>query len=175
MMKRTVVFALAAAITGAAAIAFAQAPAPQAQGAGPRTQPPMPPGPNPNSQYRLGPDSMPQECVPKGEIRGPFTLPSNAYPGTQHTYWVYVPAQYDPAVPAALMVYQDGQAFKDENGDLRAQNVMDNMIYRREIPVMLSVFINPGRTPEQPEPTPANWGDQTTNRGPEYNTPDDKY
>src|SRR5262245_49510937 len=63
----------------------------------PRPTPPMPPGPNPNSQYRLGPDSLPQEGVPKGEIRGPFTLPSNAYPGTQHTYWVYVPAQYDPA------------------------------------------------------------------------------
>jgi len=31
---------------------------------------PMPPGPNPNSQYRLGPDSLPQEGVPKGEIRG---------------------------------------------------------------------------------------------------------
>ena len=87
---------------------------------------------------------MPQEGVPKGEIRGPFTLPSNVYPGTQHTYWVYVPAQYDPAVPAALMIYQDGQAFKDENGDLRAQNVMDNLIYRREIPVMIGVFINPG-------------------------------
>ena len=50
------------------------------------------------------------------------------------------------------MIYQDGQAFKDENGDLRAQNVMDNLIYRREIPVMIGVFINPGRTPEQPEP-----------------------
>ena len=49
---------------------------------------------------------MPQEGVPKGEIRGPYTLPSNAYPGTQHTYWVYVPAQYDPAVPAALMVFR---------------------------------------------------------------------
>ena len=60
--------------------------------------------PNPDSQYRLGPDSLPQEGVPKGEIRGPFTLPSQVYPGTQHTYWVYVPAQYDPAVPAALMV-----------------------------------------------------------------------
>ena len=35
------------------------------------------------------------------------------------------------------MIYQDGQAFKDENGDMRAQNVMDNLIYRREIPVML--------------------------------------
>jgi enterochelin esterase family protein len=40
---------------------------------------------------------------------------------------------------------------------------------------MIGVFINPGRTPEQPEPTPANWGDQTTNRPTEYNTPDDKY
>ncbi len=138
-------------------------------------QQPMPPGPNPNSQYRLGPDSLAQEGVPKGEIRGPYTLPSNVYPGTQHTYWVYVPAQYDRAVPAALMVYQDGQAFKDETGDIRAQNVMDNLIYRREIPVMIGVFINPGRTPEQPEPTPQNWGDRTTNRPTEYNTLDDKY
>src|SRR5262245_6504270 len=90
--------------------------------------------PNPDSQYRLGPDSLPQEGVPKGEIRGPYVLPSQVYAGTQHTYWVYVPAQYDPSVPAALMVYQDGQAFKDEKGDMRAQNVMDNLIYRREIP-----------------------------------------
>src|SRR5262249_36663699 len=119
--------------------------------------------------------SMPQEGVPKGEIRGPYTLPSNAYPGTQHTYWVYVPAQYDPAVPAALMVFQDGQAFKDENGDMRAHHVMENLIYRREIPVMIGVFINPGRTPEQPEPNLQEWGDHTTNRPTEYNTLDDKY
>ena len=134
-----------------------------------------PQAPSPNSQYRLGPDSMPQEGVPKGEIRGPFTLPSAAYPGTQHTYWVYVPAQYDPTVPASLMIFQDGQAFKNEEGDLRSQNVMDNLIYRREIPVMIGVFINPGRTPEQPEPNQKDWGDRTTNRGTEYNTPDDKY
>ena len=134
-----------------------------------------PAAPNPDSQYRLGPDSLPQEGVPKGEIRGPFTLPSQVYAGTQHTYWVYVPAQYDPAVPAALMVYQDGQAFKDEKGDMRAQNVMDNLIYRREIPVMIGVFINPGRRPDQPEPTPRDWGDRTTNRPTEYNSLDDKY
>ena len=134
-----------------------------------------PRGPNPDSQYRLGPDSLPQEGVPKGEIRGPFTLPSQVYAGTQHTYWVYVPAQYDPAVPTALMVFQDGQAFKDEKGDMRAQNVMDNLIYRREIPVMIGVFINPGRRPDQPEPTPRNWGDRDTNRPTEYNSLDDKY
>lgn len=135
----------------------------------------QPPAPNPDSQYRLGPDSLLQEGVPKGEIKGPFTLPCQVYPGTQHTYWVYVPAQYDPAVPTALMVYQDGQAFKDEKGDMRAQNVMDNLIYRREIPVMLGVFINPGRRPDQPEPTPRDWGDRNTNRPTEYNSLDDKY
>jgi enterochelin esterase family protein len=163
-MKLTRVLLLSAAMAAAVPLAkpaLAQAAAQQA--------------PSPDSQYRLGPDSLPQDGVPKGEIRGPYTLPSKVYPGTQHTYWVYVPAQYDPAVPAALMIFNDGQAFKNPDGDMRAQNVMDNLIYRREIPVMLAVFINPGRTPEQPEPNPQEWGDHTTNRPTEYNTPDDKY
>src|SRR5437870_52664 len=182
-MRKAATYATSFVFAGVAAMALVHVPTLQTTGqlgsgqqAGKSSgQQPMPPGPNPNSQYRLGPDSLPQDGVPKGEIHGPYTLPSNVYPGTQHTYWVYVPAQYDPAVPAALMIYQDGQAFKDENGDLRAQNVMDNLIYRREIPVMIGVFINPGRTPEQPEPNPKEWGDKTTNRPTEYNTLDDKY
>ncbi len=163
-MTTKTISAITVTLAAAGILALAQPP-----------QAPMPPGPNPNSQFRPGPDSMAQEGVPQGEIRGPFTIPSNVYPGTQHTYWVYVPQQYDPKVPAALMIYQDGQAFKDEKGDIKAQHVMDNLIYRREIPVMLGVFINPGRTPEQPEPNLQEWGDRTTNRPTEYNTPDDKY
>ena len=131
--------------------------------------------PNPDTYYDLSPDSLAHDGVPKGEIKGPFTLPSNVYPGTQHTYWVYIPAQYDLAVPASLMIYNDGQAFMAAEGDVRAQVVMDNLIYRREIPVMIAVFINPGRRPDQPEPTPANWGDPDTNRRTEYNSLDDKY
>ena len=134
-----------------------------------------PPAANPDAHYRLGPDSFPQEGVPAGEVRGPHTLPSQAYPGTQHTYWVYVPAQYDPAVPASLMIFNDGQAYKNMEGDLRTPTVLDNLIHRREVPVMLAVFINPGRTPEQPEPTPQEWGDRTTNRPTEYNSLDDRY
>ena len=130
---------------------------------------------NPDAHYHLGPDSLPEDGVPKGEVRGPFNLPSHAYPGTSHTYWVYVPAQYDASSPASLMIFNDGQAFMAADGDLRAQNVMDNLIYRREIPVMIGVFINPGRRPEQPEPNPKEWGDKTTNRPTEYNTLDDKY
>ena len=131
--------------------------------------------PDTDIYYNLAPDAMPQEGVPKGQIKGPFTLPSQAYPGTQHTYWIYVPAQYDQAVPASLMIYNDGQAFMAPEGDVRAQVVMDNLIYRREIPVMIGVFINPGRRPDQPEPTPSNWGDRDMNRPTEYNTLDDKY
>src|SRR5580658_6313097 len=141
-------------------------------------QPPKPEPPaavNPDIHYALAPDALVQDGVPKGEIRGPFTLPSNAYPGTQHTYWIYVPAQYDPALPASVMIYNDGQAFLNAEGDVRAQNAMDNLIFRRELPVMIGVFINPGRRPDQPEPNLSEWGDRTTNRPAEYNTPDDKY
>src|SRR5712692_919450 len=146
---------------------------PPAQRQGQR--PAMAETPNTDIYYRLAPDAIAQDGVPKGEIRGPFTLPSQAYPGTQHTYWIYVPAQYDPATPASLMIYNDGQAFMHPEGDVRAPVVMDNLIYRREIPVMIGVFINPGRRPDQPEPVLSNWGDRDTNRPTEYNTLDDKY
>ncbi len=128
-----------------------------------------------DDHYKLGPDSLEQEGVPHGKLEGPHTLPCEAYPGTQHTYWVYVPAQYDPATPTALMIFNDGQAMIDMQGNVRAPNVLDNLIFRREIPVMLAVFINPGRTPEQPEPNPKDWGDRSTNRPAEYNSLDDKY
>ncbi len=125
--------------------------------------------------YQLGPDLLPQDGVPKGRLIGPTTLPSEVFPGTGHTYWVYVPQQYDASQPAALMVFNDGQAMIDPRGDLRIPNVLDNLIWRREIPVIVAVFINPGRTPVQPEPTPKDWGDKTSNRRVEYNTLDDKY
>jgi enterochelin esterase family protein len=125
--------------------------------------------------YKLGPDSLVQSGVPHGKFVGPTTIPSTVFPGTQHTYFVYVPAQYDPAVPTPLIIFNDGQAMMAPNGDVRAQNVLDNLMWRREIPTMIAVFINPGRRPDQPEPTPADWGDRTTNRATEYNPPDDKY
>lgn len=130
---------------------------------------------NPDEFYKLGPDSMEQEGVPHGEIKGPSNLPSEVFPGTSHTYWTYVPAQYDPAKPCCLMVFNDGHAFMNPEGDVRAANVLDNLIHRRELPVMIAVFINPGRTPEQPEPNAREWGDRNTNRPLEYNALDDKY
>jgi enterochelin esterase family protein len=73
------------------------------------------------------------------------------------------------------MVFQDGHAWADPGGDLRAPNVLDNLIYRRELPVIIAVFINPGRTPAQPMATATEWGDHASNRPQEYNALDDKY
>jgi len=132
--------------------------------------------PNPDQHYRMNPDLLKAPGVPEGKLNGPFVLPdSKAYPGTIHTYWIYVPAQYDPKVPADLMVFNDGQAFKNPEGDLRAHVVLDNLIYRRELPVMIAVFINPGHRPDQPDASPQDWGDRSGNRPQEYNALDGKY
>ena len=128
--------------------------------------------------YQLGPDSAPHPGVPHGTLVGPTTLPSNVFPNTFRNYWVYVPAQYDQGEnkgkPAALMIFQDGHAYIGPKGDFRIPFVFDNLIYRREMPVTIGVFINPGHRPDQPESTDDKWGDGINNRGLEYNALDDK-
>jgi enterochelin esterase-like enzyme len=125
--------------------------------------------------YHLGPDSQIHAGVPQGKIIGPETLPSNVFTNTTRRYWIYVPAQYNPAKPACLMIFQDGHAFVNTNGENRIPVVFDNLIYRREMPVTIAVFINPGHRPDQEESSDSNWGDSINNRGLEYNALDDQY
>ena len=121
--------------------------------------------------YLLGPDSAPHEGVPKGKVIGPLTLPSNVFTNTTRHYWIYVPAQYQPTNAACLMVFQDGHFFVAPDKDYRVPFVFDNLIYRREMPLTIGVFINPGRTPDQLEATSTNWGDGINGRATEYNEP----
>ncbi len=129
----------------------------------------------PDDAYRLGPDSEPHEGVPQGKVIGPIVLPSKVYPNTTRDFWVYVPAQYDASRPASLMVFCDGHAYVGLKGNYRIPYVFDNLIYRREMPVTIGVFINPGHSSNQKEASDADWGDRTTNRRVEYNALDDKY
>lgn len=101
--------------------------------------------------YSPGPDSQRQPGVPQGTVTRHSHKSAEVYPGTERDYWVYVPAQYKPAQPAALMVFQDGGSFVDEKGAWRATIVMDNLIQRGELPVTIGVFINPGVTPARGE------------------------
>ena len=125
--------------------------------------------------YLLGPDSAPHAGVPQGKVIGPLTLASEVFTNTTRNYWIYVPAQYDRAKPACLMIFQDGHFFVAPDKDYRVPFVFDNLIYRREMPVTIGVFINPGHTPEQPESTSTNWGDGINGRATEYNELNDRY
>ncbi|MEJ7711815.1 MAG: hypothetical protein WKF84_18590 [Pyrinomonadaceae bacterium] len=52
-----------------------------------------PPAQNAVKTYKLGPDSLPQQGVPKGKLNGPFTFKSQIIAGTVRKYWVYVPTR----------------------------------------------------------------------------------
>jgi enterochelin esterase-like enzyme len=98
----------------------------------------------------FGPLSYVQAGVPSGRLSNPMVHTSRMYDGMKSEYWVYVPAQYDPKVPAALMVFQDGSRYINRDGDNPALNVIDNLIAQEKIPVMICVFINPGEISPSP-------------------------
>ncbi|MDB6128978.1 MAG: hydrolase [Verrucomicrobiales bacterium] len=102
--------------------------------------------PKTNDLYQLGPDSQYQPEIPHGQvIKGRWS--STVYPGTQRDYWVYIPAQYKPEEEACLMVFQDGSSYQSTNASFRATIVYDNLIAKKELPITVVVFVNPGETP----------------------------
>ncbi len=124
-------------------------------------------------EYKLGPDSLPQEGTPKGKLEGPFLFRSKIIEGTVRKYWVYVPSQYDSAKPACVLVFQDGQRAVNPNGVLRVPNVLDNLIYKRQIPVTIGIFITPGQRGEE---YPDSIGlDNPNHRSEEYDALGDLY
>jgi gluconolactonase len=95
--------------------------------------------------YTLGPDSQPHDGVPKGVVTKYTLPPGKFYPGTPHTYSVYVPAQYDAAKPTPFMIFLDGSQAMG-NG-MRVPVVFDNLIAKHELPPMIGIFIDPGVLP----------------------------
>ncbi len=95
--------------------------------------------------YAKPPEGEAAAGVPEGRIqRFTFVSKGGVFPGTVRRYWVYVPQQYEASRPAALMVFQDGHAYVDRQGQFRAPTVMDHLIAKGEMPVTLGVFVNPG-------------------------------
>jgi enterochelin esterase-like enzyme len=97
------------------------------------------------------PDSYQQPGVPTGKLSDKIIHTSKLYEGMKSEYWIYVPGQYDPKTPAALMVFQDGGGYIDRNGNNPTLNVIDNLIVQKKIPVMIAVFINPGDITDSPD------------------------
>lgn len=96
--------------------------------------------------YALTKDSEVQAGVPVGEIIQ-SSWKSTVFPETERDYWVYVPRQYDKARPACVMIFQDGGNYVKSNGQFRVPTVFDNLIHKKEMPVTIGIFINPGVVP----------------------------
>ena len=88
-------------------------------------------------KYPVDSASVEHAGVPKGELIHCRWDRSAIFPGTRREYWIYVPAQYRPERPACVYVNQDGVQWK-------APTVFDNLIARKEMPVTVGVFIQPG-------------------------------
>lgn len=96
-------------------------------------------------RYTLGPDSKPQPGVPHGTVTSHQLKPGALYPGTPHTYSLYIPAGYDASKPAPFMIFLDGSGFlRDTNP---APIVLDNLIARHDLPPLVAIFIDPGVLP----------------------------
>lgn len=122
-----------------------------------------------DSLYKLAPDSQRQPGVPKGTVTK-YEWESKLYKNFRE-YFVYVPAQYDASSPAALMVFQDGHAYKSDSGDFRVHVVYDNLINQKKLPVTICLFVNPGHSSKD---YPENRF-RVSNRAEEYDMLNDKY
>lgn len=116
------------------------------------------------------PDAVERDDVPHGKIIDMPTWESKVFPQTTRDWSIYVPAQYDPGKPAALMIFQDGHGMRNAKGRWRVPVVFDNLIAKGEMPVTIAVFINPGHDPAKPLKD-----NKFSNRGYEYDSLGDRY
>jgi len=119
--------------------------------------------------YKHGPDSEKQTDVPEGKVTK-HSWTSTIFPGTVRDYWIYVPAQYDTKTPVCVMVFQDGGSYQNPKGDFRVPIVFDNLIHKKEMPVTIGIFINPGSIPAADKDKKPQ-----SNRSFEYDTLSDQY
>jgi enterochelin esterase-like enzyme len=103
-------------------------------------------------QYNPCSDAVVRSEVPTGDVQtfSDWTQ-SSVYPGTKRDMSVYVPPNLDPSGPApSLLVCNDGGAYADPNGHVRATTVLDNLIARGKLPPTVAVFVDPGRPLDVP-------------------------
>lgn len=109
--------------------------------------------------YLTHPDSRVRPDVPKGVVKQMPSWHSTIFPRTTRDWWVYIPAQYSPGIPAAVMVFQDGNTARRG-----VVPVLDNLIAKGDMPVTVGIFIEPGGTNAPRD-----------NRSFEYDTLSDQY
>src|SRR5260370_7970488 len=75
----------------------------------------------------------------------------------------------DPNNPGCVMVFQGGGSYVDPKGQFRVRTVFDNLIEKKDIPLLVGIFINPGKVPAKDGQKEIN------NRSFEYDTLSNQY
>jgi hypothetical protein len=113
------------------------------------------------------PEGKPDPAIPHGGFLHGSITDSKIYPGTENGFEVYVPAQYNPAKPACLLVKLDGMgAFEG--------NVLDSLIAKKEVPIIIGVGIDSGVIWKDPPGTPKRRA-KRFNRSYEYDSMNDHF
>ncbi|TWT81188.1 Gluconolactonase precursor [Planctomycetes bacterium CA13] len=120
--------------------------------------------------YPVPPEAARQTDVPTGQLLHGVFRESRIYPGTERDYWVYIPQQLTRGEPSALMVFQDGKGYCNDNWGSRAHIVFDNLIHEKAMPPTIGLFINPGVVPAANENSLPRF-----NRSFEYDDVSDRY
>jgi enterochelin esterase family protein len=99
--------------------------------------------------YKRAPEFNVRQDVTKGVVTEHSLADSKVYPGVPHQFWTYVPADYDKSKSACVMIFLDGRAFlgtnPNPNFSLQMPVLMDNLIHDKQIPIMVGVFVAPGK------------------------------
>jgi len=115
---------------------------------------------------KLGPDSMVNPRIDKGQVIDFVFASSKVFPGTSRKIHLYIPAQYDAKKETAVMVFQDGHTYVNPNGDFRVTTVFDNLIAVGDMPPVIGIFIDPGH--KGAAKSESSW--KNNNRSFEYDT-----
>jgi len=89
-------------------------------------------------------DHYPQAGVRQGKLSQKQAHVSKIFPGMKSDWWYYASPGVNPAKPATLMVWQDGQKYAHRNSRSRLLTVVDNLEAQGKIPPMVLVMIAPG-------------------------------
>lgn len=95
--------------------------------------------------YEDAPEIHPRPGVPKGTVKAMGTFSSKVFANTTREWWMYIPAQYRPESPAAVMVFQDGSGHTNLiDPKIYVPTTFDNLIAAGDMPVTVALFITPG-------------------------------
>ena len=123
-------------------------------------------------EFQATPDHEEKPNIPHGVVTKMEPWQSKIFANTTRDWWIYVPAQYNSATPAPVMIFQDGHDYVGADGSWRVPIVFDNLIARGDMPPTIAIFLNPGHDPSKGEAKNP-WS--VSNRSFEYDSLGDRY